>query len=112
MNNFAYSLAERGIRLQDALTMSKKAIEAEPKNSSYLDTIGWIYFRLGDYKKAKKNIEEAVKLESKNATLLDHLGDVHFKLGEKSKAFDLWKNAFELDSTKIEIKMKIEKGEL
>jgi len=112
MNNFAYSLAERNIRLQEALTMSKKAIDAEPKNSSYLDTIGWIYFRLGDYKKAKKNIEEAVKIESKNATLLDHLGDVHFKLGEKIKAVEFWKNAFELDSTKTSIKMKIEKGEL
>ena len=112
MNNFAYSLAERGIRLQEALTMSKKSIEAEPKNSSYLDTIGWIYFRLGDYKNAKKNIEEAVKLESKNATLLDHLGDVHFKLGEKIKAVELWKNAFDLDTTKTSVKTKIEKGEL
>ena len=112
MNNFAYSLAERGIRLQEALTMSKKSVEAEPKNSSYLDTIGWIYFRLGDYKKAKKNIEEAVKSENKNATLLDHLGDVHFKLGEKMKAVELWKSAFELDTTKTSIKTKIEKGEL
>lgn len=112
MNNFAYSLAERGIRLQEAFTMSKKAVDAEPKNSSYLDTFGWIYFRLGDYKKAKINIEEAVKVENKNATLLDHLGDVHFKLGDKTKAVELWKNAFELDSTKTSIKSKIEKGEL
>ncbi len=112
MNNFAYSLAERGIRLQDALTMSKKAVEAEPKNSSYLDTIGWIYFRLGDFKKAKKYIEEAVKLENKNAILLDHLGDIYFKLGDKIKAVGLWKSAFELDSTKTAIKTKIEKGEL
>ena len=112
MNNFAYSLAERNIRLQEALAMSKKAVETEPKNSSYLDTIGWIYFRLGDYKKAKKNIEEAVKTENKNATLLDHLGDVHSKLGEKLKAVEFWKNAFELDSTKTSIKTKIEKGEL
>jgi len=112
MNNFAYSLAERGIRLQEAFTMSKKAVDAEPKNSSYLDTFGWIYFRLGNYKKAKINIEEAVKVENKNATLLDHLGDVHFKLGEKIKAVEFWKNAFELDSTKTSIKSKIEKGEL
>jgi len=112
LNNFAYSLAERNIRLQEALTMSKKSVDKEPKNSSYLDTFGWIYFRLGDYKKAKKNIEEAVKLENKNATLLDHLGDVHFKSGEKIKALEFWKSAFELDSTKTSIKTKIEKGEL
>ncbi|MCX6170998.1 MAG: tetratricopeptide repeat protein [Ignavibacteriales bacterium] len=112
LNNYAYSLAERGINLQQALSMSKKAIEKEPKNSSYLDTIGWIYFRLGEYKKAKTNIEEAAKIEDKNATLIDHLGDVYFKLGNKIKALEFWKKAFELDSTKSEIKKKIEKGSL
>lgn len=112
LNNYAYSLAERGINLQEALSMAKKAIKKEPKNASYMDTIGWIYFRLGDYKKAKNKIEEAAKIEDKNATLLDHLGDVYFKLGSKVKALELWKKAFEIDSTKSEIKKKIEKGEL
>lgn len=112
LNNFAYSLAERGIKLQEALSMAKRAIEKEPKNSSYLDTIGWIYFKLGEYKKAKLNIEEATKIEDNNATLLDHLGDVYFKLGNKTKALENWKKAYEIDSTKNEIKKKIEKGEL
>ena len=112
LNNYAYSLADRGINLKQALSMAKKAIEKEPKNSSYLDTIGWIYFRLGEYKKAKTKIEEATKIEEKNATLIDHLGDVYFKLGSKVKALELWEKAFEIDSTKSEIKKKIEKGEL
>jgi len=112
MNNYAYSLAERKIRLQDALSMSKKAVEMEPKNASYLDTIGWVYFQLEDYKHAKTNIEEAIKYESKNATILDHLGDIYFKMKDNSKAVKLWQEAFELDQTKIEIKQKIEKGEL
>ena len=112
LNNYAYSLAERKIRLDEALTMSKKAIKKEPRNASYLDTIGWIYFRLGDYKKAKLNIEDAAKMENKNATILDHVGDVYFKLGDKSKANDYWKKAFEADSSKKEIRKKFEKGEL
>ncbi|MDP2036445.1 MAG: tetratricopeptide repeat protein [Ignavibacteria bacterium] len=112
LNNLAYSWADRGIKLQDALKMAKKAIEAEPKNSSYLDTIGWIYYKLGDYKKAKESIEAAVKMELENATLVDHLGDVYFKMGDKKKAMSNWKKAFELDGTKLEIKNKIEKGEL
>ncbi|MFA7229291.1 MAG: hypothetical protein WC061_09670 [Melioribacteraceae bacterium] len=112
LNNFAYSLAERGKSLDEALKMAKKAIASEPGNSSYLDTIGWIYFRLGDFKNAKKHIEEATKIEDKNATLVDHLGDVYFKLGNRVKAVELWKKAFEFDSTKIEIRNKIEKGEL
>lgn len=112
LNNFAYSLAERGIKLQEALSMAKKAIEQEPHNSSYLDTIGWIYFKLGEYKQAKINIEEAVKIEDNNATLLDHLGDVYFKMGDKFKAMEKWKKAYEIEPTKIELKNKIEKGEL
>jgi len=112
LNNLAYSWAERGINLKEALSMSQKAVEAEPKNSSYLDTIGWVYYKLGNYKKAKEKIEEAVEIEKDNATLLDHLGDVYFKLGEKKKAMGLWKKAFEKDSSKMDIKLKIEKGEL
>jgi tetratricopeptide (TPR) repeat protein len=112
LNNYAYSLAERKIRLQEALSMSKKAVEIEPKNASYLDTFGWIYFQLEDYKQAKTNIEEAIKYESNNPTIIDHLGDIYFKLKDKTKALELWQKAFDLDQTKIEIKQKIEKGEL
>lgn len=112
LNNFAYSLSERGIDLQTALKMSEKAVTQEPKNASYLDTIGWIYFKLGRLEDAKKNIETASKMEDKNATILDHLGDIYFKLGQKEKAKELWNKAFSLDQTKIEIKNKIDKGEL
>lgn len=112
LNNLAYSWADRGINLEEALKMAQQAIEKEPANSSYLDTIGWIYYKLGDYKKAKEKIEAALKLEKENATLIDHLGDVLFKLGEKKKALSNWKKAFEIDNTKTEIKIKIDKGEL
>lgn len=111
-NNYAYSLAERGQKLDEALKLSLNAVKSEPKNSSYLDTLGWIYFKLGEYKKAKEYIEQALETEKDNATLADHLGDVYFKLGNKNKAMDLWKKAFSMDETKSEIKLKIEKGEL
>ncbi len=112
LNNYAYSLADRGIKLQEALAMSKKAVEADPKNSSYLDTIGWIYFKMGEYKKAKENIEASLKIENNSATVIDHLGDVLYKLGEKKKALENWKKAFEKDNTLTSVKEKIEKGGL
>ena len=112
LNNYAYSLAERGIELERALKMSQLAVDAEPENSSFLDTIGWIYFKLGELERAKTYIDQAVKRENNNATLLDHLGDVIFKLGDKARAVEIWKEAFELDSTKHEIQKKIETGEL
>lgn len=112
LNNFAYSLSERKIRLEEALKMSQHAVEQEPENSSYLDTIGWIYYQLGEYEKAKKYIELSLEYDNDNAVVIDHLGDVYFKLGLKEKAIELWKKAFELEPDKNEIEEKIIKGEV
>jgi tetratricopeptide (TPR) repeat protein len=112
LNNYAYSLSERGLMLNEALDMSQRAVKQEPTNSSYLDTIGWIYFRLGRYEEAKENILKASATEDKNATILNHLGDVYFKLGEKVKANEFWNKALKFDVNNEEIRLKIEKGEL
>ncbi len=111
-NNFAYSLAERGIRLDEALVMAELAVEADPQNSSFLDTIGWVYYKLEDYEQAKYYLEKALEAGGERAVILDHLGDVVFKLGEKDKAIEFWQRAFDQDTSKHEIKTKIEKGEL
>jgi len=111
-NNYAYSLSKRAVRLDEALAMVKVAVKAEPKNSSYLDTIGWVYYQLGDYQNAKKYIEEALQLGGDKAVILDHLGDVLIKLGEKDEAMSQWKKAFELDNTINGLQSKIERGEL
>ncbi|MGK9476976.1 tetratricopeptide repeat protein [Melioribacter sp. OK-6-Me] len=112
LNNYAYSLAERNIRLNEALKMASKAIENDPKNSSFLDTIGWIYFRLGDYQKAKDYIEKSLSLEPNNETVVDHLGDIYFMLGNKTKAMEYWKKAYDINGNNKKIKEKIEKGEI
>lgn len=110
LNNYAYSLAERGIELEKALKMVQKAVDEDPENSSYLDTIGWVYYKLGDYENAVEFINKAIETDGNNATLLDHLGDVYYKMANKKKAIDLWEKAFEMDSTITEIPIKIEKG--
>ncbi|PID57648.1 MAG: hypothetical protein CR986_08680 [Ignavibacteriae bacterium] len=110
LNNFAYSLAQRGIELERALKMVQKAVNKEPENSSYLDTIGWVYFKMNNYEKAKEYIDKAIEIDSSNATLLEHLGDVYYKLNKKEKAKELWQEALKLDSEKDEIKEKIKKG--
>ncbi len=111
-NNYAYSLSERGIQLQRALQMAKIAIEKEPLNSSYLDTIGWVYFKLGEYEKAKEYIEQAIKTGGESSVLLEHLGDVNYKLGNTGKAKKNWEKSLSLDSTNNRVKIKIEKGEI
>ncbi len=111
-NNYAYSLSERGIKLDRALKMADVAIGADPLNSSYLDTIGWVHFKLGDYEKAKEYIEQAIKVGGESSVMLEHLGDITYMLGNKDKAKNLWEKSLSLDSTNNRVKIKIEKGEI
>ncbi len=109
LNNYAYSLSERGTDLDKALNMAKIAVEKEPKNSSYLDTMGWIYYKLGDYGKAAKYIEDAIECGEKSVTLYEHLGDVYVKLNKKEKALFNWKKALLIEPGNEKLKLKIEK---
>ncbi len=112
LNNFSYSLAERKIRLQEALTMATTAIEKDSANSAYLDTVGWIYFRLNQLDKALFFINRAVSLRQQSggsdAVLLEHLGDVYSALGNKDKAIEYWKEALHQNSSNKDLQEKID----
>ena len=109
-NNYSYAFATRGIQLERALKMVQISIAADSLNSSYLDTMGWVYYKLGQYELAKEFVEKAIKAGDKSAVILDHLADIEFKLGNKQRAVELWQNALDLDPAKTEIINKIEKG--
>ena len=109
-NNYAYSFATRNIQLERALKMVKISVKEDSLNSSYLDTIGWVYFMLGNYTEAKTYLEKAIEFGGESAVMLDHLADIEYKLGNKDEAIKLWKKSLELDPTKIEIQNKIDKG--
>ena len=117
LNNYAYSLSERGLQLQRALEMSKQAIEYEKENSSYLDTYGWIFFKLEDYPNALTYIMKAIDIRDtkdhqSGSALYEHLGDIYFKMGEKEKAMSNWSKALEQDKSNTALKEKIAKGSL
>lgn len=103
-NNYAYSLSERGVRLNEALKMSSKAIKAEPNNPVYLDTYAWIEYKLGDFKSALENLLAALKIENKNPEMFIHLGHIYLKLQLKNKAIMAWETALKLDSDNAELK--------
>jgi tetratricopeptide (TPR) repeat protein len=111
-NNYAYALSERGIQLERAMKMVNLALKADSGNSSYLDTKGWIYFKLKEYDKAKNYIQQAITAGGESATTLEHLGDASFMTGEKKSALELWQKAYNLDTTNNNLKNKIEKGEI
>jgi tetratricopeptide (TPR) repeat protein len=86
LNYLGYMLADRGIRLVEALDYIMKAVEIEPHNGAYLDSLGWVYFRLERYDQAEFNLLEASQLVDSDATIFDHLGDLYSVLGQYEKA--------------------------
>lgn len=108
LNNYAYQLSERGSKLDKALVMSKKAVQKEPKNASYLDTIGWVYYKLKKYEEAKSYILQSLQVNGNSAVVNDHMGDIYNALGDKQNARKYWQKALDLDSDNVFIKNKLE----
>lgn len=108
LNNYSYSLAERGIQLERALEMAKRAVKQRPDNPAYLDTLGWIYFKLGFYTRALEYIERSVKIDASSPEVLEHLGDIHSKLGDKEMARKYYEKALELEKDNKRLIEKIE----
>lgn len=112
LNNFAYSLAERNIQLDRAREMAEKAVAAKPDNSSYLDTMGWVYFRLEDYKEAAEYVKKAIEKGEVSAVVYEHLGDIYFKMNNKKEALEQWNIALHLDENNQQLRDKISRGSL
>ena len=112
LNNYSYSLAERGLQLERALQMALQAIAAEADNASYLDTVGWVYFKLGKYEEAQRYIARAIEAGGASATVYEHMGDICFKLGQKENAERYWKQALDMDRNNQALRDKLARGSL
>ena len=112
MNNYAYSLSKQNKNLERALSLVNKALEGAPGNASYLDTKGWILFKMGKIDEAKKLIEEALKKEEASAEVNEHMGEIYLKLGNKKEALKYFLRAKELqpDLKGIDEKIKSAKN--
>jgi tetratricopeptide (TPR) repeat protein len=90
LNYIGYMLADRGIRLQEAVKYVEEALEIDPNNGAYLDSLGWVFFKLNDLQKAEKYLTQAVNLIKNDPVIHDHLGDLYYKAGDYNKARDSW----------------------
>ena len=97
-NNLGYFLAERNEKLDEALKLIQEAVKSEPENSSYLDSLGWVYFKLGKLDLAEENLKKALKYDTSSATIHEHLGDVYQKQGKIEPAKTAWQKALTLAS--------------
>lgn len=108
LNFLGYLLVEQNKDLDQAESMLKKAVEKEPNNGAYLDSLGWLYFKKGKFKEALEKINEAASILD-DPFILDHLAEVYLKTGNITKAKENWLKALKLDPAQKTIKEKIDK---
>ena len=93
LNYLGYMLADRGARLDEARDLISKAVERDPKNGAYLDSLGWVLFRLNKLPEAEEKLRQALEFMSRDPTVHDHLGDVYFKEGKIREAIAQWQSS-------------------
>jgi predicted Zn-dependent protease len=110
-NYLGYMWADKGVQLDRAREMLEKAVGREPRNAAYLDSLGWVYFRLGRIDSAEKNLREAHRREPTDPTIAEHLGDLEMKRGNSAEAIQNWEKALELQTEEPErVRQKLERA--
>jgi Tfp pilus assembly protein PilF len=107
LNYIGYMLADRGIRLQEAVKYVEEALAIDPNNGAYLDSLGWAFFKLNDLEKAEKYLLQAVELVKNDPVIHDHLGDLYFKAGALEKARDFWSKSLNTGAGEQEDAQKV-----
>ena len=95
LNYLGYMFADRGIRLDESVELIQKALEMEPNNGAYLDSIGWAYYKLNQLDLAEEYLLKSVERVPTDSTILDHLGDLYHKTGRIPEAQEQWRKALE-----------------
>jgi len=95
LNYLGYMLADRGMKLDESLIMIKKAVDLEPANGAYLDSLGWAYFKLGKYDQAEDNLTKASLHMGSDPTVQQHLGDLYQRTGRLKLAAAHWERAIQ-----------------
>lgn len=93
LNYLGYMLADKNLQLEEALEMIQKAVDSDPYNGAYLDSLGWVYFRLKKMDLAEKYLLQATGRSGNDPTLYDHLGDVYYETGRLLLAEQAWERA-------------------
>ncbi|HVZ38881.1 MAG TPA: tetratricopeptide repeat protein [Candidatus Kapabacteria bacterium] len=106
LNNYAYSLAHFNRKLDRAMKMISRALLLEPENETFLDTKGWIHYRLREYNEALRYIQRSVDIGGAGPDVYEHLGDTQLALGNRSEAREAYGRAVRLDPDNAELQRK------
>jgi tetratricopeptide (TPR) repeat protein len=113
LNYLGYSWIDQGINLDEGMAMIKRAVDQHPDDGYIVDSLGWAYFRIGNFDDAVKNLERAIDLKPEDPTINDHLGDAYWRVGRTLEAKFQWVHARDLKPEPEElpkIEAKIENG--
>jgi Flp pilus assembly protein TadD len=113
MNYLAYSWVEKKQNLDEAEAMLERAVKLRPRDGYIVDSLGWVYFRLGRYDEAVMQLERAVELRPQDPTINDHLGDALWQVGRRNEARFQWHRALSFDPEEDDvpvIEKKIKQG--
>ena len=95
LNYLGYMLGDRGVKLDDALSMVQKAVQLDPQNGAYLDSLGWVYFKMGQYALAEANLRKASERMGQDPAVHDHLGELFEKTGRLKMAAAQWEQSLQ-----------------
>lgn len=93
LNYLGYMNTERGVKLSESLEQIRKAVDLDPQNYAFLDSLGWVYFKLGRYPEALQNLQKAVERSSSDPAVHDHLGQTYEKSGKLKQAVMQWERS-------------------
>ena len=93
LNYLGYTFADQGVRLDEAESLVRRALSINPRDGYYIDSLGWVYYQKGDYKKAIEELERAVALATDDPTIAEHLGDAYIKVGRVREALRIYEDA-------------------
>ncbi len=104
LNYISYKLALKNQELELALDLIKKALEIDPNNGYFLDTLGWIEYKRNNFNSAVYFLEKSVSILPRSAEVIDHLGDCYFMLNRKKEAIFEWNKALKYETNTNTIK--------
>jgi tetratricopeptide (TPR) repeat protein len=90
LNYLGYMLADRNVKLAEALTLITKALDLEPNSGAYLDSLGWVYYKMNRLPEAEENLRQALLRTPRDATVHDHMGDVLLRESKVKEAIAQW----------------------
>jgi tetratricopeptide (TPR) repeat protein len=93
LNYLGYSWIDQGAHLDDGMAMIKKAVAQRPDDGYIVDSLGWAYYKIGNYDEAVKQLERAIELKPEDPTINDHLGDAYWRVGRTLEARFQWAHA-------------------